>query len=130
MSIKMWFEELPEQCPPSDAINPNGNVYYRLVETFPPACKDFWSHRKAWPEKVFKVDECRAKSVSIFDHVDECRKLTKLPLHKDKYIVQLALISSDGVLKQTGRKSHHSWWRSPDFDPRKSAIIDSQECSQ
>lgn len=111
----MWFEELPDQCPPANAEALNGD-FYRLVEGVEVVCKDFWSHRKIWPSKKFNVSECRARSVSIFNSYDTCEKLTKLPLHRNKQVAKILLNSSCGVGKQTGReKTHFSWWRSDSF---------------
>ena len=111
-----YFEELPDQCPPADATSLNG-VFYRLVNKNNIVCDDFWSHRKIYPHKIFNVDECRVRSVSIFDNGDDCMKLTKLSLHKEKKVAEVTLNNTSGVAKRTGNeKSHYSWWRSTNFN--------------
>ena len=111
-----WDEELPDACPPEDAWDPEGRAFFRMVESSPPTDRDFWSHRRIWPDRKFSTSECRARSVSLFERVDDCTKLRKLPLHKDKFVVRVRLPSGSGVLKQTGEYSHHSWWRTKEFE--------------
>jgi hypothetical protein len=112
-----WFEDLPEQCPEADAKSPNGEIYYRLTECEIVSCNDFWSHRKIWPHRAFKTTECRARSLSIFENISDCAKLLLLPLHQNKHIAEIILTPDAGVLKQTGKVGHNSWWRSNSFDP-------------
>jgi hypothetical protein len=117
-TMKIWFEELPEQCPEADARKPNGEVFYRLIENEVIKCQDFWSHRKIWPHKAFNTTECRARSVSIFETLPECEKLLLLSFHEDKMIAEVNLTKDAGLVKRTGKQpGHHSWWRSEAFDP-------------
>ncbi len=113
-----WAEELPPNCPPDAAFPPNHDVFYRLVGQFPPTEEDFFSHRKLYPRKRFHVDECQARSVSIFNRLEEGAKILKLPAHKNKKIVKLVLPPESGVMLQTGQnKAHYSWWRSKRYTP-------------
>lgn len=114
----MWFEELPENCPPEKAARPQGDVYYRLIDAPRISCKDFWSHRKIWPNKKFNAPECRARSVSVFSEIESCDNLRKLKLHSNKKIASIMLVSSSGKIQKSGQdKYHYSWWRALDFDP-------------
>jgi hypothetical protein len=115
----MWFEKLPEQCPPIEATIPDGE-FYRLCATDAPICSDFWSHRKKSPSKIFKppVPECTACAVSVFSEIAELEKLKLMKLHREKTIVVIKLTKDSGSIQQTGSKrSHYSWWRSAAFDP-------------
>ena len=113
-----WAEELPPHCPPDAAFPPNDDVFYRLVSQFPPEEEDFFSHRKLYPRKKFPVDECRARSVSIFNRLEECAEILKLPAHRNKKVVKFVLPPESGVVLQTGRnQAHYSWWRSKQYDP-------------
>ncbi len=113
-----WAENLPSDCPPKSAITPKYETFYRLVKQFPPTEKDFDSHRKLFPNKSFKTNECRVRSLSIFNDLGECAKLLKLPLHKNKQIVQLVLPPESGVILQTGNNpTHYSWWKAAKFNP-------------
>lgn len=114
----MWFENLPENCPPRNSASPNGETYYRLAENTDIKCSDFWSHRKLWPKKQFKVPECRARSVSVFSEIDACADLRKLKVHEGKSVVSIVLNKESGKVQQTGHSLfHYSWWRALHFDP-------------
>ncbi len=116
--MALWYEPLPEQCPPNDAKKPQNDIVYRAVQSNPPIDSDFISHRAIWPHKIFKVSECRARSVSVFTEVDACINLTKLPKQKGKIVAKMILPPQSGVIKRTGRcRSHMSWWRAASFDP-------------
>jgi hypothetical protein len=111
-----WYEELPFGCPPEEAKLPEG-VYFRLG-SIPPDDSDFWSHRRLFPHKKFHVDECVARSLSVFDTHDAAEHLRQLlPAMRSKPIFQLNLVEKDGLVQQTGKNIHHfSWWRSMDFN--------------
>lgn len=113
-----WFEELPEQCPPKESITPTGQVYYRLSKSSPPTSEDFLSQRANNPTRVFKnVSECISRSLSVWDNVDKCLNITKLPRHKGKsHVVQITLNGGDGQILKTFGENHYSWWRSTTFN--------------
>lgn len=117
MDTATWHEILPEQCPPSDAFEPRGFVCYRLCKGSEPADADFVSQRQLQPTKVFNAPECVARAVSVHSDIADSLKLTGLPAHRGKTIVELALDPSHGVVKKTGRLSHYSWWRSSACTP-------------
>gem|GEM_PF-4865178 len=71
-----WYEELPPDFPPEEAISPKA-TYFRLGSIPPDYC-DFWSHRKRFPFKKFKVDEYIAHSLSIFDNQEAAELLKRL----------------------------------------------------
>lgn len=114
-----WAEKLPEKCPPPDATQPQNGIYYRLVESNPPTEKDFYSHRKLFPEKNYSSKECIASAVSIFNSLDRCKDIKKLPLHKDnnELIIKITLPPDSGLIKKTGGHHHFSWWRAKSFNP-------------
>jgi hypothetical protein len=117
----MWFEELPDQCPPSDAKVPSNDRFYRLGGPASPSCDDFWSQHKQFPAKLFKSsDECKARAVSLFKDASSIERVRGMPLHKNKPIVEITLTSDSGVVQQTGGDmNHYSWWRLATFDPVK-----------
>ena len=113
-----WAESLPQDCPPRDADAPTNEDYYRLIEDSEPSEVDFYSQRKKYPEKQFFVSECVARAVSVFDRIDSCQKVRKFPTHKNKKMIKILLPEDSGLLKQNGRDiSHHSWWRTSEFNP-------------
>jgi hypothetical protein len=120
-----YFEDLNVgcTCPHEDAFVPDGaKTYFRVLKSnelnsdcFLPT-KIAITIDKPLPSGF---DDCIGKSVSIFDSLEEMvNGYFKLPHNrgKKKHIGILQLKPNDGVLKQTFRKSHHSWWRSQAFD--------------
>lgn len=116
-----WYENLPDSCPPSDAMEPSGESYYRIINSTQPVNSDFLSYRALNPDKKVFVSECQAKAISLFTDVESCRVISKLPKFKGKniYIGELVLTKSDGLIAHTPNKNstnHYSWWRSKEFD--------------
>ena len=114
---RKWDEPLPTGCPPQDAIAPTGNAYFRLVDSVPPTDRDFWSQRRLFPEKAFRVDECTARACSLISDIDRCVGLLKLPTQKNRKVVAFTLRADSGLIKDTGKWYHYSWWRAKGFDP-------------
>ena len=113
-----WIEELPPQCPPSDAFPPEG-VYYRAVSE---ECseRDFIPYARLYPKKIYSGDKaCISRALSIFTNIDDCVDATKLPsLQKlgQTHIAKITLTEKDGlVYKEHDKGSHHSWWRTRVF---------------
>lgn len=115
--MMQWSENLPDQCPPENAFDPNGLVFYRLCETAPPTDQDFKSQRAVCPTCVYKdVTECIAHSLSVWDNVEKCLNLLKLPRHKGKAAMKLELTTNDGLVLRTFKPNHYSWWKTQSFD--------------
>ena len=117
MSKINWTEILPDNCPPNDAVQPNNNEFYRLVNTNPPSFDDFLSSRQVWPNKYFSKSECVVRSISIFSRIENIYRIKKMLTHKDKFIAKIVLQNKDGVIKQTcADHDHYSWWRTREFN--------------
>lgn len=112
-----WVETLPPQCPPSDAVPPEGE-YYRAVSS---DCSegDFIPHARLYPNRKYRgAMACTARSLSVFTDYEECVAATKLPSLQDlgqTNIVKVTLTEKDGLVKK-GNGSHYSWWRTRDFN--------------
>lgn len=117
-----WSEPLPDQCPPDTAFDTDGFIFYRLCETDTPTENDFKSQRHISPNKPFKysngedISECILRSLSVWDNIDSCLNLMKLPRNKGKLTMKLELITSDGRALNTFKPKHYSWWRTKSFD--------------
>lgn len=110
--MQIWFEDLPNECPPSDAVSPNGQTFYRLINGKEIASEDFVSQRFEFPSKVFAgVDECIVRAVSLHLRKEDCEQMLKFSRHKHKIICAIVLNDGDGLIKKTFSLSHHSWWR-------------------
>lgn len=119
-----WFEELPTQCPPEDALPANG-AFYRIAPGLPTESEDYFSQRLLQPTKTFSgegIDECVARSVSLFESLEEAKKRLRLPKFRNQKVVVIKLTPKDGVTKKTFGPSHYSWWRSVEFDYTKAYL--------
>lgn len=120
-----WFEDLPRECPPADAMECGGR-YYRVSWGNPATTADFFSQRRLAPEKVFLgegIDECVVRAVSVFADLEDACRLLKHPKFKNAKVALLKLEQQDGKIKKTFKRSHHSWWRSSMFDVSSAKII-------
>lgn len=125
MNMMNWFEQLPALCPPLDAV-PCGGTYYRIAKGNPATDSDFFSQRELQPNKIFTglgVDECVARSVSLFSEVNDAARRLKLPKFRSANIAVVTLQPKDGVMKKTFSDSHYSWWRSTDFDVSQAKML-------
>lgn len=119
-----WFEELPSQCPPADAMPAQGR-FFRIAKGLPTESEDYFSQRHLQPDKVFigeGIDECIVRSVSLFNDLEVAKMRLRLPKFRNQIIVAVDLEPVDGVIKKTFGLSHFSWWRSMDFNFSKATL--------
>lgn len=115
-----WFEELPEQCPPESAFEPNNELFYRIVRSENIESSDFISQRREGNMNVLpKISECIARSISIHNNLDAVKKILKLPKFRNRRIAEIVLNREDGLILQTFKEFHYSWWRSKNCDINK-----------
>ncbi|MDR3401763.1 MAG: hypothetical protein P4L99_04615 [Chthoniobacter sp.] len=114
MSENEWAEPLPANCPPAEAKKPTGGTYYRVTQN-PPREEDFDSFCILFPERVVPVNECEARSCSLFDELTVVRGLLNFRKNKGKIITRITLPAESGVISKTGRPNHWSWWRRAEF---------------
>lgn len=120
-----WYEKLPKNCPPSDAVEPNNQEFFRLCTTNPANDSDFYSQKKENPDRTFAgISDCILRSVSIWNDRNKCLKQKKYPAQKNKVLGKIELSEKDGLIKNTFKANHYSWWRSDNFDPSLVVIID------
>ena len=73
-----WIEDLPNECPPKDAFEPNNLKFYRLAKDASIDEGDFQSQRALQPNKTFNgVSECVARSLSVYNNAAKCINMTK-----------------------------------------------------
>lgn len=114
----MWAEPLPEDCPPSEAWEPDNEVYYRLIDGYPPTPRDFFSVRKLKPKRNFRdASECETLGLSVFNDIGTCRNAGKLAGLQHKQVAKVTLPPECGAVLQTRGPRHYSWWLKADFDP-------------
>lgn len=131
MGDSMYCEELPEACPPLDAVgNPLSNVY-RRVDTAAPVASDFASHAFLGKEPKFPVDPCKWASCSFFrdkKKISDISKKLPKPRTFANFIAQLDIPADTGRWKED-KKGHIDFWMYASFDPL-SAIVDIQPVDQ
>ena len=120
-SVINYFEDLNVgcTCPHEDAFVPDGEkVYYRKLKGNN-AIEDSFVAPPFNESLIDRADACIQKSLSLFDDIDVLiNAVIKIQSgkKKSKRIAVLKLSPSDGMVKQTFGKNHHSWWRSQLFD--------------
>lgn len=119
-----YFEDLNisgQTCPPEDVFFSDGTTeYYRAVLSNPATSDCFISHRLRFPTKVFSLDECEVRSISLSKTIEGLiHGVFKTPAFKkrEKLVGVVVLSEADGAIKQTFAEHHHSWWRSKTFKP-------------
>ena len=113
-----YREELPHDCPPQESTEiTSETICYRLVNHDPPTDDDFRSQRTVEPNRDFGVSECRARGLSVFmQAADAARAAQRSRNLRGAKLVQLTLNQGAGYIKQTGSRSHHTWWPYKAFD--------------
>ena len=111
-------DELPEGCPPKGAAKiMKDTTCYRLVNNKPPTDDDFRSQRTLEPNRDFGVSECRAKGLSVFmEAADAARVAQRSKNLQGAKLARVTLNQGAGYIKQTGSRSHHTWWPYQAFD--------------
>ena len=106
---------LAVDCPPTDAKSPGGETYFRWIGKADLSEKDFAT--------AFSLDRhtdaplCLRQSVSVWNDRDYMVEALKWPSKKNKRrVAAIALTANAGVVKQTGKPNHFSWWRCGRFD--------------
>lgn len=103
-----WPSHVPHQCPPSDAIPPDGEVF-RLVEAIPATAEDM---KCAMEQGTFpRKDSCLRAALSCSrtpDYLEDLR--ASVPRLKAHLIAVATLDHTHGLIKQTGAEGHHSLW--------------------
>ena len=115
-------ENLPGDCPPSDACPTRDMTVLRLVSCDPPPPEAFDSQAKLGMKMNSAVGPCRHASCSLFLAGEEWllqRQVRKLPRVRGgqmKFVAVLQLSAEAGVMK-VAPSGHVDLWMSNDFDP-------------
>lgn len=115
-----FHPETPKNCPPKDAVSPNG-IFFRFVFNNPPIPDDFvvWvdePENKHYLDDKKKQGNCGAFAMSMLvkEGITRLRGLFQHPLKKKAIqrnsffgLAQVKLDSNSGKIKQTGQNPHH-----------------------
>lgn len=103
----------PTQCPPSNAVPPDGRVYYRLVGSDPPTDADVRSHYELGIHPA-TADECQLRGLSMLATYSKAvayrRSYKRL---RGRFIAAIRPSSGWGVLKagtEPQSRAHVTLW--------------------
>lgn len=119
----------PEECPPADAP-PAGGTVFRLVRGTVPSPSDFVPVAIENPSRLTAKTRCLGCGLTVFREVADVEQLQKrVAGHRDKRVAVGTLDEAAGVLKPTGKPSHHTWWVRRGFDPVSCFKVDENQGS-
>ena len=115
-SVK-WIPEMPDGVPPENIDIPEGHKFYRLTIGDTIAPSDILSYHELYPDRDWGEQTINSYGLSIIDDLNKVGKLKKIPsLRACKGISSIVLNPKDGVVLQTGKNNHYTWWRTSSFD--------------
>lgn len=113
----VWVPNMPEGIPPEDICVPREHVLYRLTKGESIAEEDLTTYYEMDPNKDWGDKLALAYAVSMYDDLDKTSKLTKMASLRDsKGVSKFVLNPENGVVKQTGKSFHYSWWKTENVD--------------
>lgn len=101
-----WPAHVPACCPPSDAVDAAGELFYAAHQ--PVLAEDLLSAKERGA--YAKDDECLRAALSFWSARDRVEALLRLPSHRGKALLRAALRAEHGRMKQTGKPEHYSVW--------------------
>lgn len=120
----LWVPEMPEGVPPQDISIPHEHPLFRLVKNIPATENDFVTYHEQDPNRDWGDLYVCSFASSMFDDLAAVKRLKKMPNLKDsKAVVRIILNPEDGVVKQTFKPNHFSWWKTNNFDINSAEIV-------
>lgn len=111
----VYFEELPELCPPSNAKDIDLGVAWRLIRGEKPESVDFLSHAAKGKDNTSSASDCRWASCSLFTTQQSAMAKTKLPNLRGCKPVGLNVPEGSGQSLVNG--VHVDFWRYREYNP-------------
>ncbi|WP_417826463.1 hypothetical protein [Thalassospira povalilytica] len=117
-----FIEDLPDNCPPDDAQNPEEQYVLRLVSGTDITSEDFFSHAKLGKERPENCCSCKWSSCSVFALPKGNHRTIahmKLPKLRDrKFAAKLKVFPQSGLVKESKSKNGHlDFWMFSTFNP-------------
>jgi len=120
-----FAEELPELCPPNEAIDEDLGIAWRFVSRSGPSEEDFKSHSALGKRIPFGMDSCRWASCSLFTTEEAVRAKSKLASLREKQPIKIKVPKGSGMSATKGK--HIDFWRFSDFDPMEHLISELEQ---
>jgi hypothetical protein len=118
-TVHIWPDDLPPDCPPTDAIAAEG-AFYRFVKNDPPTIADFSRPRDLPRKKPIPPEElCEHSALSLYATPEDVRLARQyIPGFNKKKIALGQLARHMGVVynspttlsPEVTLKSHTDWW--------------------
>jgi hypothetical protein len=107
--VNNWPAHFCAQCPPSDAEDIVGELFY--LAHHPNETEDFDSAKESGLYKTH--DECERASLSCWTKPDYLPQIQKMPRHKRKIVMRANFSVGDGKMKDArthAAEGHKSAW--------------------
>ena len=105
----MWEKTLPNNCPNSNAIDYEGNVF-RIIQKNEPNTQDFIIYAELYPNNPRYKSLCPAYAISFFDTLDNAKKALAKNSSLGKYIAKYQLTKTDGMSNFNKSTGHINTW--------------------
>lgn len=104
-----FSDDLPEKCPPDDAMDASG-IVYRIVKNDPPTAFDMQTHHESG--RLLTADPCLRCGLSVFREQSDAIHQRHLIPKLGKWIAKAQLTKELGMTKLTKGKepTHTTWW--------------------
>lgn len=113
----VWVPDMPEGIPPEDICVPHEHVLYRLTKGENVTEEDLITYYEKDPNNEWGDKLTLACAVSMYDDLEKTNKLTKIAsLKNSKGVSKFVLNPENGVVKQTSKSYHYSWWKTDNID--------------
>ena len=111
MNAQRFEDDLPDGCPPAEAVSAGGQ-FYATHRSLPPDADDFRTAagRGAFPGG----DDCQRHGNSVMADLADARHLCRLYPDVHRHVSRAALAATDGMLSANPTRcfpSHHTLWR-------------------
>lgn len=120
-----FYEVLPDQCPPAQAVDAGYSEIWRVVTKQNCCFDDFKSHAGLGLTRRPTVSECDFASCSLFVSKTMAANLsTRLPKprYKKPYLAKLQLPQGAGLSIENLKSTHVHFWMYSGFDPLASIV--------
>ncbi|MCI6800913.1 MAG: hypothetical protein MR891_04695 [Bacteroidales bacterium] len=122
--VVVWVPDMPDGVPPEEISIPNEHVLYRLTKGEKATEEDLTTYFEKDPNKDWGNKLAEAYAVSLYDDLGKTSKLLKLAsLKKSKGVSRFILNPENGVVKQTGKSYHYSWWKTNKIDINRAETV-------
>lgn len=112
-----WVPDMPDGVPPEDICIPNNHFFYRFTKEVNITEQDLITYYEMNSERDWGANFAESFALSLFDDINKASRLLSIPsLRNSKGISKITINAQDGVVKQTSKPYHYSWWKTNQFD--------------